>query len=434
MAQDLENPALVEEELEEGDSLSERFMDWVRTDLVWYAGSFTAHLLALSLLLLLGNVTAKVIVVGNEPSFEEAKVEKPEADPPPLEKFEIGETPEEPTRLDTESLTFEKPEQKVQEEEYNDESEKFEHKGGGTPNATKDPSLGGLGGFNVIAYGPGARVTGKGGVGTGLGTGVNAGSGGSGTGFGGRGSGHRKAMLGSNGGTPDSERAVAGALLWLYRHQLSDGSWSLQNYKQRCSDATCTGPGTAHADHGATGLGLLPFLAAGQTHKTKGPYRECISRGLLWLMRHQDSNGNLAKGDQQHMYSHGLCTIAMCEAYGMSSDRNLGAAAQAAVNYIIAAQNKNDFGWRYEPGQPGDTSVYGWEVMALKSPDGRIERRRLADGRGRQVARPGEVWPPRLQLLLSSQHWRHPGHVGGRSALPAVSAHQARRPHDGRRH
>ena len=112
MAQDLENPALVEEDLEEGDSFSERFMDWVRTDLVWYAGSFTAHLLAMSLLLLLGNYAAKVIVVGDAPSFEESKVEKPEADPPPLEKFEIGETPEEPTRLDTESLTFEKPEVK----------------------------------------------------------------------------------------------------------------------------------------------------------------------------------------------------------------------------------------------------------------------------------------------------------------------------------
>ena len=77
MSQDLENPALVEENLEGSETFSERFMDWVRTDLVWYAGSFTAHLLAMSLLLLLGNMAAKVIVVGEAPSFDPAKVEEP---------------------------------------------------------------------------------------------------------------------------------------------------------------------------------------------------------------------------------------------------------------------------------------------------------------------------------------------------------------------
>ena len=166
----------------------------------------------------------------------------------------------------------------------------------------------------------------------------------------------------------DSERAVADALQWLFRHQFSNGSWSLQNFKKRCSDHTCTCPGTAHADAGATAMGLLPFLAAGQTHKTKGPFRDCIKRGLFWILRHQDVNGNLAKGDQQFMYSHGLATMALCEAYGMTKDRNLGAAAQQAVNYIVAAQNKNDHGWRYEPGMAGDTSVTGWQFMALKTP------------------------------------------------------------------
>ena len=33
----------------------ERFKDWVRTELVWYAGSFSFHLLGLSLLLLVPN-------------------------------------------------------------------------------------------------------------------------------------------------------------------------------------------------------------------------------------------------------------------------------------------------------------------------------------------------------------------------------------------
>ena len=217
---------------------------------------------------------------------------------------------------------------------------------------------GGSDGFDVKACGQGIDVMGK----RGVGAATNAGEG-----FGGRGSGHRKAMLASGGGTRQSERAVAAALHWLWRHQLSDGSWSLSQYKQRCSDGSCTGTGSSKADTGATGLGLLPYLAAGQTHKTKGPYRETIQRGLLWLLRHQERDGNLAKGCDQPMYSHGLATIALCEAYGLTHDNAVGHAAQGAVNYILAAQNKNDFGWRYTPGQAGDTSVVGWQVMALKS-------------------------------------------------------------------
>ena len=40
--------------------------------------------------------------------------------------------------------------------------------------------------------------------------------------------------------------------------------------------------------------------------------------------------------------------------------------AQSAVNYIEWAQ-ADDGGWRYTPKQAGDTSVFGWQMMALKS-------------------------------------------------------------------
>ena len=67
------------------------------------------------------------------------------------------------------------------------------------------------------------------------------------------------------------------------------------------------------------------------------------------------------------MYAHSLATITLCEDYGISMDRKVGMAAQGAVNYIMRAQNRSTGGWRYKPGEEGDTSVVGWQVMALKS-------------------------------------------------------------------
>ena len=150
------------------------------------------------------------------------------------------------------------------------------------------------------------------------------------------------------------------------RHQGYEGNWSFDKYKEQCKDESCAGAGSAQADAGATGMALLCYLAAGQTHRTKGPYRANIERGLVWLVRHQEKDGNLGKNCVSPMYSHALAAIALCEAHDLSRDGNVGMAAQGAVNYIIAAQNKNDYGWRYNAGDPGDTSVTSWQITALK--------------------------------------------------------------------
>lgn len=344
----------------------EDISEWVKTQGLWWATSVTAHAVVLStILLLMGTVAAPLLEDLGAPKFESVQTEIP--DPEPIEHFEVGETPLDPTELTTDSLSLaEAPPQMAQEEQINTkESDPFEEAGGGRAADENSVSLGGLGGFDVKAIGPGARVTGKGGVGTGIGTGNSPGSGGAGSGFGGRGSGVRKAMLGAYGGTKGSERAVAAALNWLARHQNPDGSWSLANYSRLCKDGSCAGKG-GNSDTAATSLALLPFLAAGQTHKTKGPYKNTIYRGLYWLTSHQKSDGDLRSGSG-NMYSHGLSTICLSEAYGLSGDKQIGAAAQQAINFICAAQDPAGGGWRYAPKEPGDTSVVGWQVMGLKS-------------------------------------------------------------------
>ena len=49
------------------------------------------------------------------------------------------------------------------------------------------------------------------------------------------------------------------------------------------------------------------------------------------------------------MYDHGLAAIALCECYGMSNDPALRPHAQAALNFIVDAQDPKGGGWRYEP-------------------------------------------------------------------------------------
>lgn len=177
---------------------------------------------------------------------------------------------------------------------------------------------------------------------------------------------NRAATLGS-GNTRQADRSVGAALNWIARHQARDGSWSLDGYRTRCTDPTCSGPGSQKADAAATGLALLPLLAAGHRHDRSSTYQKAVSGGLYWLVTHQKPDGDLSAGSPQRMYSHGLAAIALCEAYAMSADSRLRTPAQRAVDFIQICQHRRTGGWRYQPGDEGDTSVFGWQLMALKS-------------------------------------------------------------------
>ncbi len=125
-----------------------RIKTWFVEDGPWWLCSFVFHIvLVCSLALLGGRAIEKV--AGDAPSFDEAKVEPAPLAPEKIERFDVGETPEDPTELNTETLTLEKPAQLAQEAEFNDASEHFEHRGGGMPSDSKQPNVGGFGGFDV---------------------------------------------------------------------------------------------------------------------------------------------------------------------------------------------------------------------------------------------------------------------------------------------
>jgi len=179
----------------------------------------------------------------------------------------------------------------------------------------------------------------------------------------------KTALLKRMGGTDASEAAVARGLVWLKKHQLTDGSWSFNHqFDPRCD---CTMPGRYDNNpFAATALALMAFLGAGQTHES-GEYQHEVQYALDFLVANGirapkgiGFYGNLS--GSQTFYTHGLVTIALSEAVAMTGDGRLRPAVTGAVDFLVATQATGG-GWRYFPGQPGDTSVVAWELMALKS-------------------------------------------------------------------
>ena len=174
----------------------------------------------------------------------------------------------------------------------------------------------------------------------------------------------RRRLAEQRGGNEESERAVGFGLGWLVAHQRDDGSWRFDHRGDRCP-SLCGNPGTEGSTTGATGLALLPFLGAGEIGEGS-QYKEVVDKGLYYLgsrMLVTRHGGDLQEGT---MYAQGIAATALCEAYAMTGDENLRPTAQLAIDFICSAQHHQG-GWRYYPGQPGDMTVFGWQLLALKS-------------------------------------------------------------------
>ena len=147
--------------------------------------------------------------------------------------------------------------------------------------------------------------------------------------------------------------ACAGrALDWLANNQNPDGSWG-------------------DSSKGAmTGLGLLSFLAQGETQESKAHGRT-VSKAVDWLA------GNGAKFDgrlsmaatfsQSGVYEHAMATYALCEYYTMGKDERVLPVLKKAVAYIVQGQGRGG-GWMYSyDGTADDLSVSGWQIQAIKA-------------------------------------------------------------------
>lgn len=190
--------------------------------------------------------------------------------------------------------------------------------------------------------------------------------------------GRREELAKQFGGSTETEQAVELALAFLATQQLSDGRWRLDQWNPDRPAGSSEDLSSLRSDTAATGLALLAFLGAGYTHLDHR-YQSVVGSGISWLVGSQQPNGALFRPDTDpdragQIYAHGIASIALCEAYGMTRDPRLREPAERAVEFILAAQDPVHGGWRYtkraeEPQwrRESDTSVSGWQLMALKS-------------------------------------------------------------------
>ncbi len=125
---------------------------------------------------------------------------------------------------------------------------------------------------------------------------------------------------------------------------------------------------------GVTSLAVLAFLGDGETWVSDGGkksiYEKRVHDAVKWITSKQDPvtgvYGPTSGDGVNFMYSHGMATLAMCEAAGLTGDEYIRDSAQRGLNYIVKTQNSLN-GWNYYGNAEGeaDTSVSAWQVQAL---------------------------------------------------------------------
>ncbi|NQT40739.1 MAG: hypothetical protein HQ581_24810 [Planctomycetes bacterium] len=173
--------------------------------------------------------------------------------------------------------------------------------------------------------------------------------------------------LSDRGSWKSGEVARPLSLDWLVKKQAGDGSWSFAESENPFED-TYSNPGKCPSRCGATGLALLAFLGAGQTHQ-EGQFQRTIDEGLKYLLDQFKSGPHGANlcGEGDRMVWHGIATLALCEAYAMTRDPALENSAQRALDFIAAVQDKRSGGWPARLGGKPSPVASACQILAMKS-------------------------------------------------------------------
>jgi len=201
----------------------------------------------------------------------------------------------------------------------------------------------------------------------------------------------RRAQAELYGGSDATEAAVDRGLNWLARHQYIDGAWNYDHQgatgpyirvPEPCN-GQCSHVGSAAENRvAATGMALLPFLAAG-IGPSDTTYGQVVEKGILYLMSEIDGDGNLSRNEMQ-AYEQGIGTMALAEALGVCrasgfgnvNEAQLSLLVERAVSRVVFCLGENPevdrlYGraWSYTCNEPhlgfSDISVTAWMTRAF---------------------------------------------------------------------
>jgi hypothetical protein len=121
-------------------------------------------------------------------------------------------------------------------------------------------------------------------------------------------------------------------------------------------------------------LAVMAHLAAGITPDDPefGPW---MNRSIRFVLANQDENGYFGQMDGSRMYGHGIATLMLAEALGMTRDEELEERLRTSLERAVAVtvnaarvpkQPGHEGGWRYQPNEgSSDLSLSGWQLMSL---------------------------------------------------------------------
>jgi hypothetical protein len=123
-----------------------------------------------------------------------------------------------------------------------------------------------------------------------------------------------------------------------------------------------------------SGLAVMAHFAASHILED-AKYGPALRRAVETVLTRQDENGYFGRSDDSNMYGHGITTLMLAEAIGMTRDNELEDklrhALERAVRVTVNAarihkQAGHEGGWRYQPDQAdSDLSLSGWQLLSL---------------------------------------------------------------------